>query len=140
MQSQGEKQLLQIDKTLKQTTDQIPDEINWIIQVEGHTDKRPIQTEKYPSNWELSGARAAAVVRQLINMEVNPTRLQAVGFAEYIPRDRPTDRVINDELIKELNETREQKARNRRVEITFLASTAAGSQISKLEEKTPDNS
>ena len=72
-------------------------------------------------------------------MEVNPTRLQAVGFAEYIPRDRPTDRVIDDELIKELNATRELKARNRRVEITFLASTAAGSQISKLEEKTPEN-
>tara|TARA_Y100000590_G_scaffold399306_1_gene482408 strand:- start:52992 stop:53786 length:795 start_codon:yes stop_codon:yes gene_type:complete len=115
----------------------------FMVAVEGHTDTdvlpQSIQS-RYPSNWELSGARAAAVVRQLINMEVNPTRLQAVGFAEYIPRDRPTDRVIDDELIKELNATREQKARNRRVEITFLASTAPGSQISKLEEKTPENS
>ena len=115
----------------------------FMVAVEGHTDTdvlpQSIQSRD-PSNWELSGARAAAVVRQLINMEVNPTRLQAVGFAEYIPRDRPTDRVIDDELIKELNATREQKARNRRVEITFLASTAPGSQISKLEEETPDNS
>jgi outer membrane protein OmpA-like peptidoglycan-associated protein len=69
-------------------------------------------------------------------MEVDPTRLQAVGYAQYIPRDRPTDRVINDELIAELNATRELKARNRRVEITFLAS-GSGSQMSKLEEKTP---
>ena len=77
---------------------------------------------KYPSNWELSSARASAVVRQLINMNVNPIRLQAVGYAEYIPRDRPTDRVIDNELIAELNLNGELKSRNRRVEITFLAS------------------
>ncbi len=77
------------------------------------------------------------MVRQLINMEVDPTRLQAVGYAQYIPRDRPTDRVINDELIAELNATRELKARNRRVEITFLASGSSGSKMSKLEEETP---
>ena len=84
----------------------------FMVAVEGHTDTdvlpKSIQS-RYPSNWELSGARAAAVVRQLINMEVNPTRLQAVGFAEYIPRDRPTDRVIDDELSKELNATRRKR-------------------------------
>ena len=51
LQVQGEKRLDQIARTLKETTDQIPDDINWIIQVEGHTDKRPIKTEKFPSNW-----------------------------------------------------------------------------------------
>ena len=45
LQIQGEKKLAEIAKTLKQTTDQIPKDINWIIQVEGHTDKRPIQTQ-----------------------------------------------------------------------------------------------
>ena len=55
-------------------------------------------------------------------MNVNPIRLQAVGFAEYIPRDRPTDRIIDNALITELNLNRELKSRNRRVEITFLAS------------------
>ena len=110
-----------------------------MVAVEGHTDTdvlpQSIQS-KYPSNWELSGARAASVVRQLINMEVDPTRLQAVGFAQYVPRDRPTDRIIDDELIAEFNATREMKARNRRVEITFLAS-GSGSKMSKLEEETP---
>ncbi len=115
----------------------------FMVAVEGHTDTdvlpQAIQS-RYPSNWELSGARAAAVVRQLVNMEVDPTRLQAVGYAQYVPRDRPTDKIIDDGLIKELNATREQKARNRRVEITFLASTTPGSRISNIEEETPDNS
>ena len=95
------------------------------VAVEGHTDNDPLPKSfqtKYPSNWELSSARASAVVRQLINMNVNPIRLQAVGFAEYIPRDRPTDRIIDNALITELNLNRELKSRNRRVEITFLAS------------------
>ncbi len=112
----------------------------FMVAVEGHTDTdilpQSIQSI-YPSNWELSGARASAVVRQLINMEVSPTRLQSVGYAQYVPRDRPQDRVINDELIAELNATKEMKARNRRVEITFLASGISGSQLSKIEEKTP---
>lgn len=97
----------------------------FMVAVEGHTDTDQLPEsyqEKFPSNWELSGARAAAVVRELVNMGVNPTRLQAVGFAEYVPRDRPTDRVIDNDMIRELNTTRELKARNRRVEITFLAS------------------
>ena len=114
-----------------------------MVAVEGHTDTdvlpRSIQS-RYPSNWELSGARAAAVVRQLINMKVDPIRLQAVGYAQYVPRDRPTDQIIDDALIKELNATRELKARNRRVEITFLASGTPGSKLSKLEESTPENS
>jgi chemotaxis protein MotB len=112
----------------------------FMVAVEGHTDTdvlpKSIQS-KYPSNWELSGARAASVVRQLVNMEVDPTRLQAVGFAQYVPRDRPTDRIIDDELIAEFNATKELKARNRRVEITFLASGLSGSKMSKMEEETP---
>ena len=67
LQSQGEKQLLhRLLRPLKQTTDQIPDDINWIIQVEGHTDKRPIQTVQFPSNWELSTARANSVLKFLL--------------------------------------------------------------------------
>ena len=56
----------QIGMTLKETTADIPDDIDWIIQVEGHTDKRPIKTAEYPSNWELSTARAISVVKFLI--------------------------------------------------------------------------
>ena len=56
LQLQGMDKLKQIGLTLKETTNQIPSDIDWIIQVEGHTDKRPINTPKYPSNWELSTA------------------------------------------------------------------------------------
>lgn len=96
----------------------------FMVAIEGHTDADPISDKfkaKWPSNWELSGARAAAVVRELIKLNVDATRLQAVGYAEFIPRDRPTDRVITPELIRQFNSNEVQKARNRRVEITFLA-------------------
>lgn len=55
------------------------------ITVEGHTDNRPIDTWRYPSNWELSAARAAAVVRQLIDAGIHPQRLHAVGLADTQP-------------------------------------------------------
>ena len=86
----------------------------------------------------MSSARASAVVRQLINMNVNPIRLQAVGYAEYIPRDRPTDRVIDNELIAELNLNGELKSRNRRVEITFLAS-GVNNEIDDSSEESLNN-
>ncbi|MBC8215421.1 MAG: flagellar motor protein MotB [Candidatus Marinimicrobia bacterium] len=98
------------------------------IAIEGHTDNQPISEkfkEKYPSNWELSSARAAVVTRELIKLGVSPTRLQAVGYSKYIPRDRPTDRLIDEKLIRELNATKELMSRNRRVEITFLAPAGA---------------
>ena len=111
------------------------------VAVEGHTANDPLPKSfqsKYPSNWELSSARASAVVRQLINMNVNPIRLQAVGYAEYIPRDRPTDRVIDNELIAELNLNGELKSRNRRVEITFLAS-GVNNEIDDSSEESLNN-
>ncbi len=55
------------------------------IQVEGHTDDVPIRNRQFPSNWELSAARAASVVRRLIEYGVAPTRLAAVGYGEYHP-------------------------------------------------------
>jgi len=76
-------------------------------------------------------------VRELINLGINPTRLQSVGYAEYVPRDRPTDRVIDAELIRRQNATLEQKARNRRVEITFLAPAGSISRPSTGGKPTP---
>ena len=74
------------------------------IQVEGHTDDLPIGTEKYPSNWELSAARAASVVRYLSDKEkVDPAKLTAVGSGEFKP------------LVP--NTSEENRKRNRRVEI-----------------------
>lgn len=60
---------------------------NYSIEVEGHTDDTPISTPKFPSNWELSSARAAAVVRFLISRGVPPSRLRAVGYAETKPKE-----------------------------------------------------
>ena len=71
---------------------------NLRLVVEGHTDSVPIQTERFPSNWELSTGRAAAVARYLIERGVAPQRVQASGFADTRPlgsRDNPVDRVHN---------------------------------------------
>ena len=59
---------------------------DYTISVEGYTDDNPIKTPQFPSNWELSTARAAAVVRTLIDLGVPANRLRAVGFAESVPK------------------------------------------------------
>ena len=82
------------------------------ITVEGHTDNARISTPLYPSNWELSGARAASVVRLFIEVGVDPRRLTATGYAEQRP--------VAD------NASAEGRQRNRRVAIT-------------MESRTPDN-
>ncbi len=100
------------------------DESYNMIAIEGHTDSDKLPkalTVKYPSNWELSGARAAAVVRLLIGLKIDPVRLQAVGYGEFVPRDKNTAEIISKNLIEKYNSNPQQKARNRRVEITFLA-------------------
>ena len=71
---------------------------NLRLVVEGHTDSMPIQTERFPSNWELSTGRAAAVARYLIEHGIAPQRVQASGFADTRPlgsRDNPVDRIHN---------------------------------------------
>ena len=55
------------------------------IHVEGHTDNLPINTVKFPSNWELSSARATSVVRELVNEGIDPSRLSAIGYGEFHP-------------------------------------------------------
>ena len=85
LQSAGMEKLKQIGLTLKETTREIPKDIDWIIQVEGHTDKRPIQTLQYPSNWELSTARANSVLKLLLDLGFSPNRLSAAGYGEFYP-------------------------------------------------------
>ena len=122
LQLQGMDKLKQIGLTLKETTNQIPSDIDWIIQVEGHTDKRPINTVRYPSNWELSTARGSSVVRNIISQGVDPTRLVAAGYADWVPRGQAGNltQKIDRNTVLELNDTPEKKGRNRRIEITFL--------------------
>ena len=85
LQLEGKEKLTEIGKTLKETTTQIPNDVDWIILVEGHTDKRPIKTVRYPSNWELSTARANSVLKLLLELGFNPSRLAAAGYGEFYP-------------------------------------------------------
>jgi chemotaxis protein MotB len=70
---------------------QIPKEINWALQVDGHTDIRPISSPTFPSNWELSTARAISVVRYLVSRGVDPSRLVAAGYGQFRPLNSGTD-------------------------------------------------
>jgi chemotaxis protein MotB len=69
----------------------IPKEINWALQVDGHTDIRPISSPTFPSNWELSTARAASVIKYMISRGVSPQRLVAAGYGEYQPLEAGVD-------------------------------------------------
>jgi chemotaxis protein MotB len=100
---EGQRQLAELAKTLKSSTAQIPDDIDWVLRVDGHTDRRPISTPRYPSNWDLSTDRALSVVEFLISQGIPPNRLAAAGFGEFHPIDRSA--------------TPEALARNRRIEI-----------------------
>lgn len=84
------------------------------VAIEGHTDDVPIQTREFPSNWELSAARASGIVRFLIDQGIYSRRLRAVGFSDtqpIVPNIDPMTGVISPE----------NRARNRRVVIRFLA-------------------
>ena len=85
LQPEGMQRLKQIGLTLKETTNDIPSDIDWIIQVEGHTDKRPIKTSLYPSNWELSTSRANSVLKLMLDLGFPPNRLSAAGYGEFYP-------------------------------------------------------
>jgi chemotaxis protein MotB len=89
------------------------------VQVEGYTDNLPINSARYPSNWELSTARASAIVKLLASKEVAPTRLSAVGFGEFQP--------IAD------NSSAEGRAQNRRVAL-MIAQKALPRPGAKIEE------
>ena len=99
----GKRELDKIAEALLQISREIPPDINWILRVDGHTDSDPISTPQYPSNWELSTARALSVVRYLVSRGVPPERLAATGFGQFHPID-PRD-------------TEQAKARNRRIEL-----------------------
>jgi chemotaxis protein MotB len=88
---------------LKDIQDDIPPDIAWVMRVDGHTDINPIATPEFPSNWELSSARAISVVRYLMNAGISPKHLVAAGFGEFQPIDS--------------SESPEALARNRRIEL-----------------------
>jgi chemotaxis protein MotB len=82
---QGQQQLDSLVKALKEITKVIPDSVPWILRVDGHTDRLPIKTSQFQSNWELSSGRAISVVKYLISQGISPSRLVAAGFGEHQP-------------------------------------------------------
>ncbi len=91
----GMVQLKQLAATLREITKRIPTDIDWILRIDGHTDGIPISNWKFPSNWELSAARAISVVKFLIKEGISADRLVAAGFGEFRPLDQAKDEVAN---------------------------------------------
>lgn len=100
---EGRRELDKLAEALLDLQDDIPADLNWVLRVDGHTDVDPISTPAFPSNWELSAARAISVVRYLMSKGVPPDRLVAAGFGEYQPLE-PGD-------------SEDAKRRNRRIEL-----------------------
>jgi len=87
----GARQKLEpVVSALKQIEAGIPPTLNWILEVDGHTDLRPIATAQFKSNWELSTARAVSVVKFLIDQGIPAEHLAAAGFGEWQPLDKGT--------------------------------------------------
>ena len=99
----GKIQIQQLSKTLKGIMVKIPPQIDWVLRVDGHTDQIPIKTSRFPSNWELSTARAYSVVKFLIDQDIPATNLAATGFGEFQP--------INP------GKTEKDRRQNRRIEL-----------------------
>ena len=103
IQAEGIKKLSDIAKSLNEISEKIPSKIDWVLRIDGHTDKIPINNEKFNSNWHLSSSRAINIVKLLIENGISPNRLVAAGFGEHSP------------LISQENE--EAYKKNRRIEI-----------------------
>jgi len=93
----------ELAKAIVELQGKIPTEIDWSLQVDGHTDKRPINSPQFPTNWHLSTSRAISVVRYLISRGVPADRLIAAGHGEFSPLDN--------------GDTQEALTRNRRIEL-----------------------
>jgi chemotaxis protein MotB len=94
---------LPVLKKIAEVLKSLPNQVN----IEGHTDNLPIGTSKFPSNWELSSARATTVVRDLIKNGIEPPRLSAIGYGEFHP--------VAD------NRTEEGRFKNRRVGLLIIS-------------------
>jgi chemotaxis protein MotB len=93
----------QVATAIIEIAKEMPPEIDWALQVDGHTDVRPISSSQFPSNWELSSARATSVVKYLISRGVSPRRLVAAGYGEF----QPLEDGLSEEALR----------RNRRIEL-----------------------
>jgi len=99
----GRAQVERVAQSLRELITRMPTDLSWILRVDGHTDHVPIKTAQFPSNWELSTARAIAVVKFMIDQGIPADRLAATGFGEHQPLDPREDDAA--------------KRRNRRIEL-----------------------
>jgi chemotaxis protein MotB len=99
---EGKVELDKLADAIKQLEGEIPPDINWVLRIDGHTDKRPINTPEFPSNWELSAARAITVTKYLVAGGVSAQHLVPAGFGD----SRPIDTGDSEEAL----------AKNRRIE------------------------
>jgi chemotaxis protein MotB len=99
----GREELRKLAESLRQISAEIPSDLPWVLQINGHTDRRPISTPEFPSNWELSAARAINVGRFLVQEGIPPERIAVAGFAQFQPLDDRSDEIAY--------------RRNRRIEI-----------------------
>lgn len=99
----GQEEIRKLAATLKDIAREIPNDVNWILRVDGHADHQPISGGAFASNWELSAQRAINVVKLLVAEGIPPTHLAATGFADYQPLAT--------------GDTPEDYAKNRRIEL-----------------------
>ena len=93
MEKKGKAQLARLGQTLKSIARKIPKDLDWVLRVDGHTDRVPIKTATFPTNWELSTARAISVVKFLVSQGIPARNLAATGFGEFRPLDTRTDEI-----------------------------------------------
>ena len=108
---EGEQQLAKLAVALNQIAAEIPEDIDWVLQVEGHTDDIPVRAGRFADNWDLSTERALSVVRFLATQGLPPNRLAAAGYGEF----QPLDSAGNDEA----------RRRNRRIEMKLTQRISA---------------
>ncbi|MDB9889843.1 peptidoglycan-binding protein [Alphaproteobacteria bacterium] len=106
----GQDQLAQLAVTLANIATKIPEDINWVLQVDGHTDDVPIHAGRYADNWDLSTERALSVVRFLNQQGLPANRLAAAGYGEF----QPLDAADNDDA----------RRKNRRIELKITQRVA----------------
>lgn len=104
----GKEQMAKLAAAIIELAREIPEEINWVLRVDGHTDNVPLSgSGRYADNWELSSARATSVVKYLIDEGVPANRLVAAGFGEFQPiaeGDTDEDRATNRRIELKLTE------------------------------------
>ena len=106
----GQLELKKLATTLMEIEKSLPTDIDWILQIEGHTDSLPVKKgQTFKDNWELSTKRALSVLRFLIKQGIKPNRLSALGYGSFQPIDS--------------NDTKSARIKNRRIEMKITQST-----------------